>query len=209
MSWDWTQIDWKAGWVSLPVTMHAGRTLLKIGGVTYFQLTILLWGSCVCVCVCVAVQIAELLAELADERGTSESASQLLETETSERLRLEKDLKDLQAHASLTFHWEKTVIPLKHDIFDPLTRCVIAYADEIWIHEETVRVTGDGGDGSQAHENIRAQWAAGRRQRCRSVQLWTASVRSGIASVLLSEKRSWNLQLFCSFKVLCCMKWEG
>lgn len=44
-------------------------------------------------------QISELLAELADERSTSESASQLLETETSERLRLEKDMKDLQAHA--------------------------------------------------------------------------------------------------------------
>lgn len=44
------------------------------------------------------VQIAELLAELADERSTSESASQLLETETAERLRLEKDMKDLQAH---------------------------------------------------------------------------------------------------------------
>ncbi|XP_070838589.1 unconventional myosin-XVIIIa-like [Chaetodon trifascialis] len=42
-------------------------------------------------------RIADLLAELADERGTSESASQLLETETSERLRLEKDMKDLQA----------------------------------------------------------------------------------------------------------------
>ncbi|XP_069002915.1 unconventional myosin-XVIIIa-like isoform X1 [Embiotoca jacksoni] len=41
-------------------------------------------------------RIADLLAELADERSTSESASQLLETETSERLRLEKDLKDLQ-----------------------------------------------------------------------------------------------------------------
>lgn len=53
---------------------------------------------CGCVSLCVTVQIAELLAELADERGTSESASQLLETETSERLRLEKDLKDLQAH---------------------------------------------------------------------------------------------------------------
>lgn len=46
---------------------------------------------------CRFVQIADLLAELADERSTSESASQLLETETSERLRLEKDLKDLQA----------------------------------------------------------------------------------------------------------------
>ncbi|KAM9331737.1 unconventional myosin-XVIIIa-like [Pholidichthys leucotaenia] len=41
-------------------------------------------------------KIADLLAELADERSTSESASQLLETETSERLRLEIDLKDLQ-----------------------------------------------------------------------------------------------------------------
>lgn len=83
--------------------MHAGRMLLKIGGVTHFQLTILLWGlhhtHCVCVSVCDMVQIAELLAELADERVTSESASQLLETETSERLRLEKDLKELQACA--------------------------------------------------------------------------------------------------------------
>ncbi|XP_059207858.1 unconventional myosin-XVIIIa-like [Centropristis striata] len=41
-------------------------------------------------------RISDLLAELADERSTSESASQLLETETSERLRLEKDMKDLQ-----------------------------------------------------------------------------------------------------------------
>lgn len=51
-----------------------------------------------CLCVCVLVQIADLLAELADERSTSESASQLLDTETSERLRLEKDLMDLQAY---------------------------------------------------------------------------------------------------------------
>ncbi|XP_037605539.1 unconventional myosin-XVIIIa-like isoform X6 [Sebastes umbrosus] len=42
-------------------------------------------------------RISDLSAELADERSTSESASQLLETETSERLRLEKDMKDLQA----------------------------------------------------------------------------------------------------------------
>ncbi|XP_039870586.1 unconventional myosin-XVIIIa-like isoform X3 [Simochromis diagramma] len=42
-------------------------------------------------------RIADLLAELVDERSTSESASQLLEAETSERLRLEKDMKDLQA----------------------------------------------------------------------------------------------------------------
>uniref|UniRef100_A0A8C6WTH0 Myosin XVIIIAa n=1 Tax=Neogobius melanostomus TaxID=47308 RepID=A0A8C6WTH0_9GOBI len=42
-------------------------------------------------------KITDLGAELADERSTSESASQMLEAETSERLRLEKDLKDLQA----------------------------------------------------------------------------------------------------------------
>ncbi|XP_059389066.1 unconventional myosin-XVIIIa-like isoform X3 [Carassius carassius] len=42
-------------------------------------------------------KIAELSSELADERNTGESASQLLESETSERLRLEKDMKDLQA----------------------------------------------------------------------------------------------------------------
>ncbi|XP_041741916.1 unconventional myosin-XVIIIa isoform X2 [Coregonus clupeaformis] len=42
-------------------------------------------------------RISELSAELADERNTGESDSQLLETETSERLKLEKDIKDLQA----------------------------------------------------------------------------------------------------------------
>ncbi|XP_075931545.1 unconventional myosin-XVIIIa-like isoform X9 [Anarhichas minor] len=42
-------------------------------------------------------RITELSSELADERNTGESASQMLETETSERLRLEKDMKDLQA----------------------------------------------------------------------------------------------------------------
>ncbi|XP_061074439.1 unconventional myosin-XVIIIa-like isoform X8 [Conger conger] len=41
-------------------------------------------------------RITDLSAELADERNTGESASQLLESETSERLRLEKDMKDLQ-----------------------------------------------------------------------------------------------------------------
>lgn len=46
--------------------------------------------------VCVSNQITELSSELADERNTGESASQLLETETSERLRLERDMKDLQ-----------------------------------------------------------------------------------------------------------------
>ncbi|KAG5284552.1 hypothetical protein AALO_G00027940 [Alosa alosa] len=42
-------------------------------------------------------RITELSAELADERNTGESASQMLETETAERLRLEKDMKDMQS----------------------------------------------------------------------------------------------------------------
>ncbi|XP_056296623.1 unconventional myosin-XVIIIa-like isoform X4 [Pseudoliparis swirei] len=42
-------------------------------------------------------RITEMSSELADERNTGESASQMLETETTERLRLEKDMKDLQA----------------------------------------------------------------------------------------------------------------
>nr|XP_057935140.1 unconventional myosin-XVIIIa isoform X9 [Doryrhamphus excisus] len=41
-------------------------------------------------------RITELSSELTDERNTWESASQMLETETSERLHLEKDMKDLQ-----------------------------------------------------------------------------------------------------------------
>uniref|UniRef100_A0A8C2PX81 Myosin XVIIIAa n=1 Tax=Cyprinus carpio TaxID=7962 RepID=A0A8C2PX81_CYPCA len=40
-------------------------------------------------------RITELTAELSDERNSAESTSQLLETETSERLRLEKDMKDM------------------------------------------------------------------------------------------------------------------
>ncbi|KAA8589788.1 hypothetical protein FQN60_005197, partial [Etheostoma spectabile] len=43
------------------------------------------------------LRLNKLSSELADERNTGESASQLLETETSERLRLEKDTKELQA----------------------------------------------------------------------------------------------------------------
>uniref|UniRef100_A0AAY4CZ89 Uncharacterized protein n=1 Tax=Denticeps clupeoides TaxID=299321 RepID=A0AAY4CZ89_9TELE len=41
-------------------------------------------------------RISELSAELSDERNTGESASQLLETETSKRLHIETDMKDLQ-----------------------------------------------------------------------------------------------------------------
>ncbi|XP_063812000.1 unconventional myosin-XVIIIa isoform X13 [Pseudophryne corroboree] len=42
-------------------------------------------------------RITELNSDLTDERNTGESASQLLETETGDRLRVEKDMKDLQA----------------------------------------------------------------------------------------------------------------
>ncbi|XP_031428134.1 unconventional myosin-XVIIIa-like isoform X2 [Clupea harengus] len=42
-------------------------------------------------------RITELSAELADERNTGESASQMLESETAERLRLERDMKDMQS----------------------------------------------------------------------------------------------------------------
>ncbi|XP_073685105.1 unconventional myosin-XVIIIa [Garra rufa] len=41
-------------------------------------------------------RITEMTAELSDERNSAESTSQMLETETSERLRLEKDMKDMQ-----------------------------------------------------------------------------------------------------------------
>lgn len=54
--------------------------------------------------VCVSNQITELSSELADERNTGESASQLLETETSERLRLERDMKDLQVDTHTLSH---------------------------------------------------------------------------------------------------------
>ncbi|XP_075760678.1 unconventional myosin-XVIIIa isoform X22 [Pelodiscus sinensis] len=42
-------------------------------------------------------RVAELTAELTDERHTGESASQLLDAETAERLRAEKEMKELQA----------------------------------------------------------------------------------------------------------------
>lgn len=46
-------------------------------------------------------QITELTSELTDERNTGESASQLLDAETAERLRAEKEMKDLQVNLPL------------------------------------------------------------------------------------------------------------
>lgn len=45
------------------------------------------------------LQISELTSELTDERNTGESASQLLDAETAERLRAEKEMKELQVRA--------------------------------------------------------------------------------------------------------------
>ncbi|NWX22391.1 MY18A protein, partial [Aegotheles bennettii] len=45
-------------------------------------------------------RITELTSELTDERNTGESASQLLDAETAERLRAEKEMKDLQVNVS-------------------------------------------------------------------------------------------------------------
>lgn len=44
-------------------------------------------------------RISELTSELTDERNTGESASQLLDAETAERLRAEKEMKELQVRA--------------------------------------------------------------------------------------------------------------
>lgn len=44
-------------------------------------------------------QISELTSELTDERNTGESASQLLDAEAAERLRAEKEMKELQVRA--------------------------------------------------------------------------------------------------------------
>lgn len=46
-------------------------------------------------------QISELTSELTDERNTGESTSQLLDAETAERLRAEKEMKELQVRAGL------------------------------------------------------------------------------------------------------------
>lgn len=44
-------------------------------------------------------QISDLTSELTDERNTGESASQLLDAETAERLRAEREMKELQVRA--------------------------------------------------------------------------------------------------------------
>ena len=51
--------------------------------------------ACVCCC-CYAVQLSEMTADLAEEHSTSTLATERLEAETADRLRLEKELQDVQ-----------------------------------------------------------------------------------------------------------------
>ncbi|NWV20065.1 MY18A protein, partial [Origma solitaria] len=59
-------------------------------------------------------RITELTSELTDERNTGESASQLLDAETAERLRAEKDMKDLQVNVPFPALTECLVPPGAH-----------------------------------------------------------------------------------------------
>lgn len=51
--------------------------------------------ACVCWC-CYTVQLSEMTADLAEEHSTSTLATERLEAETADRLRLEKELQDMQ-----------------------------------------------------------------------------------------------------------------
>ena len=44
------------------------------------------------------LQLSEITADLAEENTTSQNASELLEAESSERMRLEKENKDIQVN---------------------------------------------------------------------------------------------------------------
>lgn len=44
----------------------------------------------------ISSQLAEVTADLSEEHTTSTHATEMLESETAERLRLEKELKELQ-----------------------------------------------------------------------------------------------------------------
>lgn len=59
-------------------------------------------------------QISELTSELTDERNTGESASQLLDAETAERLRAEKEMKELQVRTEPQASAHHTVLPRGH-----------------------------------------------------------------------------------------------
>lgn len=49
-------------------------------------------------------QVVELTADLAEENTTATQASEMLESESAERMRLEKELKDTQVCEVVTFH---------------------------------------------------------------------------------------------------------
>lgn len=101
-------------------------------------------------------QITELTSELTDERNTGESASQLLDAETAERLRAEKEMKDLQVNAPLP--------SLSAPPGPPLRRSPqpCSLPGQVRCSEEADGVHGDGGDGGSAHPRGRAQRGARR-----------------------------------------------
>ena len=49
-------------------------------------------------------QLADVTADLMEENTTSTQASEMLEAESAERMRLEKELKDLQVGVGF-MHW--------------------------------------------------------------------------------------------------------
>lgn len=100
-------------------------------------------------------QITELTSELTDERNTGESASQLLDAETAERLRAEKEMKDLQVSVLLP-SLAVSPVPLK------CSPRPCPLPGQVRCPEEADGVDGDGGDGGSAHPGGRAQWGARR-----------------------------------------------
>lgn len=54
---------------------------------------------------CFCFQLTELNADLAEEATTSSHASELLDQETAERMRLEKELKEIQVCREMFFFY--------------------------------------------------------------------------------------------------------
>ena len=58
----------------------------------------------------ICTQLTEITADLADEHSTATSASEMLESEAAERMRLEKELKELKVKSLLV--WDFTSVLL-------------------------------------------------------------------------------------------------
>lgn len=70
-------------------TQHPG---LDFNLITYLEMLCRSLDFWMCLC----IQVVELQADLAEENTTATQASEMLETESAERMRLEKELKDVQ-----------------------------------------------------------------------------------------------------------------